>query len=102
LTAKEVSLSVAKMKRCIAAMLCLLYLTVSTVLAVPHVHADDEDSSSQCRQCHWKQNSIADEPTPSFGLVRVEFKAGQPIFLECPQLGVPSSTRTPRGPPLRA
>ena len=53
-------------------MLCLLYLTVSTVLAIPHHHADDHAGAAKCHACHWQKNSVADEPAPAVVLIRTE------------------------------
>jgi hypothetical protein len=49
--------------RCIAAILCVLYLSISTVMAASHHHSPGTlDHGAKCAACAWHAETIADVP----------------------------------------
>lgn len=88
------------MNRCIAAILCLLYLSASTAFAKVH-HHDKEHGTAACQACVWHNTaSSIDVPTVGVPIVPPEFQ-----LIVCPELRilptdffqVPSPSR---GPPF--
>ena len=59
------------MKRTVAAILCLLYVSVSTVFAAVH-HHDNSLDDQQCAACSWHHDGTVDEPSIAPLIVRPE------------------------------
>jgi len=59
------------MMRSIAAVVCLLYLSVSTVLAAAH-HHDGSLKDQQCAACSWHHDGTVDEPSVAPLIARPE------------------------------
>ena len=58
------TVQVRMLKRCIAASICLLLLSVSTVFAALHKHdANAPGAHKQCAACLWHSETISDVPT---------------------------------------
>jgi hypothetical protein len=55
--------------RSIAAVLCLLYLSVSTVLSAVH-HHDGSFDDQHCAACSWHHDGTVDEPSVAPLIVR--------------------------------
>ena len=62
------------MMRSIAALLCMLYLSVGTVFAAAHHHEDASAvvDDSQCAACIWHHNGQVDSPPVAPSVVRTE------------------------------
>jgi hypothetical protein len=88
-------------KRCIAASLCLLFLSVSTVFSAVHKHqADPVSGHTQCAACLWHAETVSDVPTtisliPSSTILcvafeREHFSATEQTLLIHPSRGPPA------------
>lgn len=87
--------------RWIATVVCLLYLSVSTVFAAVHHHdADEGQAPSQCAACAWHHHSTVELPAASFAVyhpatILLVEKPAHTFFRELSLKIHPS-----RGPPL--
>jgi hypothetical protein len=100
LTRRALLFNSAMMMRAIAATLCLLYLSVSTVFAAVH-HHDASFDDQHCAACSWHHDGTVDEPAVAPIVVRPEtlfFSEESPVFtlrelslLIHPSRGPPSS-----------
>src|SRR5256885_2942506 len=53
----------SSLMRCIAAILCVLYLSISTVVAGSHHHSPGSlDHGAKCAACAWHAETISDLP----------------------------------------
>jgi hypothetical protein len=68
------------MKRCLAALICLLYLSISTVFASGHHHSSSE-AQEHCQVCAWHQSSTVDAPETQ---VRITLPVFQLVTCEQP------------------
>jgi hypothetical protein len=59
------------MMRSIATVVCLLYLSVSTVFAAIH-HHDGSRNDQQCTACSWHHDAAVDEPVVAPLIIRPE------------------------------
>ena len=87
------------MIRAIAATLCLLYVSVSTVFAAVH-HHDASFDDQHCWACSWHHDGMVDEPPVTPDVVRPEtlvfFETAPSFIVREGSLG----GHPGRGPPL--
>lgn len=86
------------MMRSIAAVLCLLFLSVSTVFAAVH-HHDGSGNDQQCTACSWHHDGTVDEPTVAPLIVRPEIIVSREEFTGFTLRNLSVRIHPSRGPP---
>jgi hypothetical protein len=91
---------IAMMMRSIAGILCVLYLSVSTVFAAVHHHDASALDDQQCAACSWHHDGTVDAPSVAPLVVRPDLILFVEEFCDCSFRELSLRIHPNRGPPL--
>jgi hypothetical protein len=87
------------MMRCVATVVCLLYVSVCTIFAAVHHHDGSLSDHQQCAACSWHHDGAVDQPVVAPLVVRPEVIVAREEALDYRVSELSPRIHPNRGPP---